>query len=287
MDFGVRKPHLVILGRSGTPIAVEKLKNLGLRGCQVYLEEGCPRNELYGILEDNQVFTIDGKYVKRLRDRIGEVKSDFNDVCFIRELALTKPEAFRQVTVREREEIVNEMTYAYYSRITRLIASLLICQKDFLRQFGEAPPHLETTLDTLRKERSKVAYHFHKFEDVARILKVRGLGTIAAISAKANPHRFRSLQAYLRYCGLRAEARASGNYDRRIKGIYYQLGRDVVMHRDPKFYSLYLEIKANLRNRFPEYRKGKIDGMARNRLATLLAKHMYHTLHLIPRQAEQ
>ncbi len=50
------------------------------------------------------------------------------------------------------------------------------------------------------------------------------------------------------------------------------------MHRDPGFYPPYSEVKRNLRNRFPDYRKSNIDGMARNRLATLLAKHMYYSL---------
>lgn len=112
---------------------------------------------------------------------------------------------------------------------------------------------------------------------------MRGLGaiTIAAVLAKGNPQRFQSLQAYLRYCGLRAEARAVGRYSRRIKAVYHQLACGVIMHRDPKFYAVYQEIKGNLRGRFPLYRKSKIDGMARNRLATLLAKHVFLTLRSV------
>lgn len=281
VDFGVRKPHMILVDRAREPVTVKRLRDIGLRSCRIYLEEGCPRHELYEVLKDNQVFTINGRFVNALRVETGKIKSDFNDVFLIRELAQERPQAFRILTPHEKQQIDDEIAYAYYYRLTRLVATLKNHRKSFLRQFGQVPPQLEVALGTLQRERLKAAYYFEKrFEKLARALDIRGLGylTVGAISAKANPKRFRSLQAYLRYCGLRAEARASGNYDHRIKGIYHQFGRDVIMHRDGTFYPLFLEIKANLRKRFPDYRKGKIDGMARNRLATLLAKHIYRTL---------
>ncbi len=283
MDLGVRKPHAVLVGGSLNAISVRRLKELGLRGCRIHLEEGCPRHELYAILGDNQIFTVDGKLVKALRDANGKAKSDLNDALHIRELALKQPEVFRRMTAREAEEVLDEMAYGYYSRITRLVASLAIYRKTFVRQFGESPAELESAIEIFKRQRSKVAYRFEKFDPVVKILGVRGLGviTVAAVFTQANPKRFRSLQTYLRYCGPRAEARAVGKYSRRIKAVYHQLACGVIMHRDSKFYALYQEIKGNLRGRFPLYRKSKIDGMARHRLATPLAKHVFLTLRSV------
>jgi hypothetical protein len=272
------------VGTSEEAIAVQSLKDLGLKGHRIYLEEGCPRHDLYGVVRENQVFTVAGKYVRALREECGKAKSDFNDVSLIRELAQRNPGLFLQVTARETEEIVDEMTYTYYSRVTRLNVTLGNYRRGFLRQFGEVPPQLEATIDTLKRERWKLTNRFWNFDKVAGALNIRGLGsiTVAAILTKANPKRFDSLQAYLRYCGMRAEARTLGNYSRRVQAIYYQLGRDVVLHKDPTFYGLYLKVKGDLRARFPHYRKGKIDGMARNRLATLLAKHLYRAFRAMP-----
>lgn len=50
------------------------------------------------------------------------------------------------------------------------------------------------------------------------------------------------------------------------------------MHKDDHFYPLYLKIKADLRDRFPEYPKYKIEGIVKNRVATFIAKAIYCSL---------
>lgn len=226
----------------------------------------------------------DGRLIKALRDQTGKTKSDVNDVILIKTLACDHPEVFRELTAHKREAINNEMAYAYYRRITRVIASLKNHRKAFRRQFGEDLPQLLAPLRVLEREKGKAANHFKTLKNVAKGLAIRGLGPIslAGILVKADPRRFRSLQAYLRYCGLRAEARASGSFNRHVRAIYHQMARDVIMHRDPSFYALYGQIKANLRNRHLDYPKGKIDGMAKNRLATLLAKNIYRAIREMP-----
>lgn len=95
---------------------------------------------------------------------------------------------------------------------------------------------------------------------------------------KAHPKRFRSLSAYLAYCGLKAHSANSGRFSHHVRGLYHQLVTSVIMHKDHRFYPLYLKTKADLRDRFPEYPKYKIKGMVKNRVATFIAKAIYYSL---------
>jgi hypothetical protein len=49
------------------------------------------------------------------------------------------------------------------------------------------------------------------------------------------------------------------------------------MHKDGEFYPLYLKVKQDLRQRFPAHSKARLEGMAKNRLATFLAKRVYRS----------
>jgi len=280
LDFGIRKPHTVLVGRSNRPRFVHDLRTLGLRHCRIYIEEGCPRNELYGILGENRILTVDGKVVKALRTSSGKPKSDVNDAFLLRRLATESPEAFREMTALEAEELADEMVYSYYRRVTAVMASLKNHNWSFQRQFGEPSAQVGAAIRALRREKRRVERYFRPMQPQVRAIGIRGLGviTFAAVRVKANPKRFRSLSAYLRYCGLRGEARASGRYNRYVRGLYHQFACDVIMHRDPWFYPLYAEIKAKLRARLPAKPRYATDGMAKNRLATLLAKRLYQAL---------
>ena len=50
------------------------------------------------------------------------------------------------------------------------------------------------------------------------------------------------------------------------------------MHKNEEFYPFYLKLKADMKARFPEDRKAKVNGKAINRLATFLLKRVYNDL---------
>lgn len=83
--------------------------------------------------KDNKILLVDGARVKALREKLGNHKSDSNDLRAIMELARIDPASFREITIREKEEHRDEMAYSYYYKITTLIASLKNKQKTFLR----------------------------------------------------------------------------------------------------------------------------------------------------------
>lgn len=124
VDFGVCKPHTVLVGRSRRSRSVTNLRDLRPHACRIFIEDSCPKNQLYGILSDNRIFTVSGRVVKNLRERSGLAKSDSTDVSIIRELARADPGYFREITAREKEEIVDEVAYAYHHRVGQTLVAM-------------------------------------------------------------------------------------------------------------------------------------------------------------------
>ncbi len=277
IDFAIRKPHTILIGSARKPTLLDDLGKLGLEHCRIFIEEGCPGQKLYQLMQNNRIFAISGKFVKTFRERDGLIKSDLNDAYAIRALARHDPDSFREMTSREKEELTDQMMYAYYCRVTSLIVCLKTYQWWFAGEFGRELPELEATLKNLEREKERTLTYFGKFKEGVRKSEIKGLCIryLGGILIKAHPSRFRSLSAYLGYCGLKRSARESGRYSRHVLSLYHQLSSSTIMHKDGTFYPLYLKVKTDLRSRFPNYPKHKIDGMAKNRVSTFLAKRIY------------
>ncbi len=277
VDFGVRKPHMILSGKSDEVKCLGDLRELHLENCRLYVEDGFPRNELYGLMANNSIFSADGSLVKKLREAQAVPKSDRNDVFLIRQLAKERPDCFREMTKEEKQELDERMVYSYYCKLTSLISSLKNKQRSLSKEFGKGLPQVGLMLQELENEKKQVLRYFSKFNEKRKIVGIRGLGVryLAGILIRANPHKFRSLSAYLRYCGYKGSVEETGRYSRHARSLYHQLCSEVIMHKDNEFYPLYLKLKADVKERFPDYPKGKIDGMARNRLSTFLAKRIY------------
>jgi len=252
---------------------------MGLKNANVFLERGCPRAELSQLASKNTIFLIDGALVKSRRDRLGLFKSDQSDVRLIRELAKESRELFSELSNRDREDLAEQMAYAYYCRLSTLGASLKNRQKAFLREFGHELPELTSLLASLEGVKKQSSNCFEPFADRAKALGIRGAGPrlLGGILITAKPSRFRSMSAYLAYSGLKGGSVLSGKYNRHLRGLYHQLGTSVVMHKDPAFYGLYTRIKHDLKLRFPDETPARIEGRVRNRLSTFLAKRVYHS----------
>lgn len=277
IDFGIKKAHAILVGRSNRVRRVDSLSGLRHVRCNVYIEAGCPRRLLRAILPSNRVFQIDGMSVKKAREAAGMAKTDANDVVVIRQIAQLRPRMFRRLVDEELPELEDRMSYSYYLKLTSLIVALKNRLRSFEADSGTVPAGIIGLIETLETEKRKAAEFFSKFGQFLPKLGIRGLGPryLGGILVAAPPPRFRSLSAYLSYCGLKGSSVISGRYNRHVRGLYHQIASSVVMHKDPTFYRLYLRVKMDLGNRFPEYRKSRIEGMARNRLATFLAKEAY------------
>ncbi len=277
IDFGLRKPHTILIGGSDRVLKVSDLGDLNLENCSIFIEEGYSKNELYKVSERNRIFTVSGRLVKELRESQGISKSDQNDVFVLRQLVSSSPDLFREMSREDKQELHDKMTYSYYCKLTSLVSALRNKQTAFAKEFGRNLPQLDTVLDELEREKGRLLKYFNKFEACQRTLAIHGVGVryLGGILISADPSKFRSLSAYLRYCGLKASARRTWWYNKHVRSLYYQVSVSVVMKKDEHFYPLYLKIKADLSQRFPGYPKFRVDLMARNRLATFIAKRIY------------
>ncbi len=70
VDFGRTKPHAILIGNSNDVILMKSLAELKARDCTIYLEEGCPKKELYKVAKDNKILLVDGA-------RVGEPQIGF------------------------------------------------------------------------------------------------------------------------------------------------------------------------------------------------------------------
>lgn len=147
----------------------------------------------------------------------------------------------------------------------------------FKRTFGMNPIQLD--LKAIEKEKKKV------MKDVKGMLKselkkvehIKGLGPryLAGLLAHAHPNRFPSLRKFLVYCGYKQSAKVTKRYSRKVCGLVHQIVVGVTMHKDKRYYPLYLMVKKDLTERYPQYSKGKIHGMTQNRVGTFLLKEIY------------
>lgn len=161
------------------------------------------------------------------------------------------------------------------------LVKMSVMQQNWLKfhriDFSETPDiGLDKTLELKRKkilEAKKIVR-----ADLLKVKHIKGFGPrfLAGILAYADPNRFPSLRKFLHYCGYKSSSRKTKKYNRKVCGLVGRLTISVIMKKDKKYYSLYRKIKADLEKKNPNYTKGKIDGMAKNRVTTFLLKEIYN-----------
>ena len=209
VDFGFRKPHILLIGGSDAVRQVRDLRDIHPTDCRIFIEDGHPRHEIRTLAHGNQVFSIDGKIVHTVREARSLPKSDENDVFVIRDLARTAESLFRRVAPEASEHSLERIAYAYYCHLTDLIVSLKNRRRSFERDCGSSPAQVDEALSNLEKEKELSLTAFRKYSCAARKIGVKGLGVryLAGILIMAHPARFRSLSAYLAYCGYKGSSK--------------------------------------------------------------------------------
>jgi hypothetical protein len=121
-------------------------------------------------------------------------------------------------------------------------------------------------------------------DELGKVSHIKGFHAryLAGILAYAHPNRFPSLRKFLVYCGYKQSAKITGRYNRKVCSLVNQLAKSVIICKDEKYYPLYLKIKQDLVNRYPNYSKKKIDAMAKNRVGTFLLKEIYNLFRQQP-----
>jgi hypothetical protein len=108
-------------------------------------------------------------------------------------------------------------------------------------------------------------------------LAIKGLGDRiwAGLIITANPAYFKSLSAYLRFCGLTGDVIESHKYNRHARMLYHMLADEVMKQKDPTFRPIYDKCKADITEKHSDYTKLHIHNAALNKTATMLAKAIF------------
>jgi hypothetical protein len=211
-------------------------------------------------------------------------KSDELDVVLIRQLALERPDSFRELAEPEYRDLQLRFLMDKYVHFMQDCVRFQLRQKAYEREFGEEPAYGEILfiLERMKKDALGEVQPYMK-EDLRKVEDIKGVGLrfLAGLLAVAHPKRFPTLSRYLAYCGYKQSSwrEGSNKYSRVAKTLAWQMTKSMIMAKDPQFYSLYLKIKEDLHAKNPDYPKGKIDGMARNRVSTFLLKELYSRFH--------
>lgn len=281
IDWAVAKPHVVLIGNDEeSTVNIKSINTLdSLLPFKAYLETGCPHHFLYELIEKGcKVYLCDCRLAKALRDE--EKKSDEADVHFIRELWRKNPTLFHELSIPEAKDLQVNFLMKRYLHFMNDCARFKRRQKSYLHEFGENETYSEIIiiLEKKKKEALKKVKPLLK-DELKKVEDIHGVGPtlLAGLLATAHPKRFSTLSKYLGYCGYKGSSwqNGKGKYNRVAKSLAWQMTRCVIMHKDSRFYPLYLKIKEDLRKKNPDYAKCKIHGMAKNRVATFILKELY------------
>lgn len=209
-----------------------------------------------------------------------EVATEIHHISYVPEitiqLSLEKHHEIHR-TIPNKSELATLMRQ--YDKIVKLSVMVQNWQTAFSKEFGKEKIFVD--LSFVNKEKQRVLKEASKyFTKELSIIKIKGVGIrfLAGILAYAHPQRFSSKKKFLHYCGYTNSSHITNKYSRKVHSLGYLIARRVIMAKDGKYYPLYQKIKTKLSLKNPTYSKGKIDGMARNRVGTAIFSEIYHKL---------
>ena len=291
LDWAIKKPFVafVLEPNHATPkfysfktlgSLIDSAKSLAVLKSQnsvIFAEFGMPQGFLYRLIDSGfKVFLCDGQLVSELR---GELKkTDKLDAQLLYRLYQKNPEAFREVSELETQELKFSVLMSKYAHLTMDWVRFGHRQKAYEREFGEKV--YKEIIKKLDSERRKVLKEVEPLieDELQKLKNIKGLGLklVAGMLSVAHPKNFQSLSRYLAYCGYKDSV--GNKYSRKAKTTAYLIARSFIMNKNPEFYQLYLKIKQDLKAKFPKDSKTRINNKAINRLTTFALKRIYRTI---------
>lgn len=245
----------------------------------VYIERGCPHYVLWGLIDNQcEIWQIDGKCVKRYRDKHNLSKDHITDAKIIYKLHKNGVD-FNKLEKPTEDEIEYKKYVKKYQRLTKILTSIKNQQGAYELEFNDAE-FLNNFIEKIDKKRDECIGKARNFvsDEIKEVSKIKGIGKRSVIKflAEAHPKNFPTLSKYLIYCGRKRVSKKSGKYNHQASAYLYQMTMFLIMQKNDRYYPFYKEVKEQIREDHPDYEKGKIDGMARNRVGTFLLKEIYY-----------
>jgi len=285
----------------------KEVKSIGiLHSPSVVLEEGCPTSLLYDLIRVGcEVKVISNRATQDYRVAHSIEKTDENDAKLIWELSGNGAK-LKAVNLDDRLVQLHSL-YNQYCRYQKARVAMQNQKKAYLRHFGGGESTMAIKSNTILQPSADVvpydiAIDTLKAKEHSLLAKlkplvaggesrtsiksifyfqppvIRGLGDRiwAGITVTANPTNFKCLSAYLRFCGLTADAIESHKYNRHARMLYHMLAEEIMKQKDPTFRPIYDKCKADIAEKYPDYTKMHIHNAALNRIATMLAKTIFN-----------
>jgi len=289
VDWSITRGFYVILQQKGI-LKEQIMQDLNLpKGCEIYIEAGCPKFLLYTLIEQgHKIYQCPGKLVKEKRKQLKKEKSDPTDVRIIRQTYLENPTAFRELQKPDYCEARLDFLMGKYQKLTKLIVATKNRQKATEREYGEMEVYGKI-LQILAMEKKRILRQVPPLIEAAyrRVKHIKGLGRalFAQLLAVANPKHFPTLSKFLIYCGYKGcvknrYQKGDGKRPNYLaKSILHQIAEQTLRHSDPVYRPLYDTCKANLSKKHPDWTKAYVHAAALNRVATFIAKEIWYKLH--------
>jgi len=299
LDWGRRKPHVIIRPTNSPEqiewvpeeITTEELTKLEPH--EIYIETGCPYFVKYQLLQaGHRVYQIDGKITKWERTSLDLPKTDEIDATLIGMFEQSEPALFKELTEKDKQRLYLQFLVGQLDRYTRQCTRLKNTDSSLVAEFNKHDEYIEQSINFLEERKEQLLSRISPLTyDEMKLLKdIKGVGPvlIADICAWANPDDFHCLTDYLLTIGYKAiyKRNKQGKLVKmkkacrtKAKRTFWQITDSFVKQRTPYWRELYDKRKQEFKEKYPDYRPGKINGMAYNRVSTQFAKHVYKLFH--------
>ncbi len=297
IDWGIQKQHVALIEEkseeeiqstqslrfSSVKELVESLKTFNNGKAQefsVFMEAGCPKFFIYRLLKEGfKVNLCSGVVISKLRG--SREKTDEKDVEYIKELYKKFPDNFHCLTCLEERDIHLNSLMSLYLKLTKDCANIKNRQFAYNKEFGEKSEIYCEIIKNLGRQKINLLREIQPYvqEDYKKV-KTRGLSIriVAGLLTCAHPKKFSSLSKYLAYCGYKESSKLNHKFNRTAKTTAWLAVDSFVKLKNPIYKPLYDKIKQDMKTRFPEDSKGKIDGKTKLRVATFFLKNFYWSL---------
>ncbi len=257
-----------------------------------YFEEGGGDSfKLLADRNDHKVFTIPGKIINDKREELGIEKNDENDVKIIFDIAKSDPGLFREfalldiitakicVLFKIRSDTEQNLVRAknrLFSLNKRL--ELLDLGKDKQKLMEKEKEVIKKLESKFKLQTNSLGKLVEKHSLWNRYLEnEKGIGAVVAgglIAGIKRASRFENKYSLRHYAGM-VTKKGDQTFNHNLKRTLYFFAEGIIKSRTPTWRELYDNMKIYYANKYPDWKKGRVDNYARKFVQTKFLDDLY------------
>ena len=263
----------------------------GTKG-QFYFEEG--GGDSFKLLADrnnHKIFTIPGKIINDKREESGIKKNDENDVKIIFAMAKNDPGSFREFALLDiitaKICVLFKIRSDTEENLVRAKNRLFSLEKRLeLLDLGKDKKRLmEKEREVIKKLESKFKLQTNSLEKLVKkhslwnhyLENEKGIGAVVAgglIAGIKRASRFENKYSLRHYAGM-VTKKGDQTFNHNLKRTLYFFIEGIIKSRTPIWRELYDNMKIYYANKYPDWKKGRIDNYARKFVQTKFLDDLY------------